>query len=246
MAKLRSVSTAFWSDPFIEELTPSEKLLYIYFITNEKTNMLGIYEVSIKKICFETGLTKEIVLKAFETFRLSGKIKYDSNFIILVNFIKHQNYNPNMKKAAIECYNNLPNHLKINDLSIEGLNPFEAFETLSNHLGMVRKVEYEYEYEKEDEKISSILKFDLENCINIFLEKTEHNWNIDYAKKEAEKFYNFYSMKNWMVGKNKMKSLPHAIAGWISRNENPILIKTSKTKEEENAEKLRYFKEQGF
>jgi hypothetical protein len=91
-----------------------------------------------------------------------------------------------------------------------------------------------------------ILKFDLENCIKIFLQKTEQNWNIDYAKKEAEKFYNFYSMKNWMVGKNKMKSLPHAIAGWISRNENPILIKTSKTKEEENAEKLRYFKEQGF
>jgi len=91
-----------------------------------------------------------------------------------------------------------------------------------------------------------ILKFDLENCIKIFLEKTQRNWNVDYARKEAEKFYNFYSMKNWMVGKNKMKSLPHAIAGWISRNENPILIKTSKTKEEENAEKLRYFKEQGF
>jgi hypothetical protein len=106
--------------------------------------------------------------------------------------------------------------------------------------------EQEKEKEKEKVQISSILKFDLENCIKIFLEKTENNWNIGYAKKEAEKFYNFYSMKNWMVGKNKMKSLPHAIAGWISRNENPILIKTSKTKEEENAEKLRYFKEQGF
>ncbi len=104
----------------------------------------------------------------------------------------------------------------------------------------------EKEKEKEKVQISSILNFSLENCINIFIEKTEQNWNIDYAKKEAEKFYNFYSMKNWMVGKNKMKSLPHAIAGWISRNENPILIKTSKTKEEENAEKLRYFKEQGF
>ena len=149
MAKLRSVSTAFWSDPFIEELTPSEKLLYIYFITNEKTNMLGIYEVSIKKICFETGLSKEIVSKAFETFRLSGKIKYDNNFIILVNFIKHQNYNPNMKKAAIECYNNLPNHLKISDLDITDLKPLEAFETLSNHLGMVRKVEDEYKEEKD-------------------------------------------------------------------------------------------------
>jgi len=74
MSKLRSVSTAFWSDPFIEELTPSEKLLYLYFITNEKTNMLGIYELSIKKISFETGLNKETVLKALESFERINKI----------------------------------------------------------------------------------------------------------------------------------------------------------------------------
>ena len=83
MAKLRSVSTAFWSDPFIEELTPSEKLLYIYFITNEKTNMLGIYELSIKKICFETGLTKDVVQKAFDTFKISGKIKYEKKVFLI-------------------------------------------------------------------------------------------------------------------------------------------------------------------
>lgn len=34
---------------------------------------------------------------------------------------------------------------------------------------------------------------------------------------EAEKFFNFYSSKNWMVGKNKMQSMPHALAGWKSR-----------------------------
>jgi hypothetical protein len=158
MAKLRSVSTSFWSDPWIEELSPSEKLLYIYFITNEKTNMLGIYEVSIKKICFETGLNKDVVLKSFDTFKESGKIKYEYNYIILVNFIKHQNYNPNMKKAAIDCYNNLPKELKIKDLNISKLNPLEAFETLSNHLGMVRKVEVEYEV--EDEEIIDVFSFD--------------------------------------------------------------------------------------
>ena len=158
MAKLRSVSTSFWSDPWIEELSPSEKLLYIYFITNEKTNMLGIYEVSIKKICFETGLNKDVVLKSFDTFKESGKIKYEYNYIILVNFIKHQNYNPNMKKAAIECYNNLPKELKIKDLDLTKLNPLEAFETLSNHLGMVRKVEVEYEV--EDEEIIDVFSFD--------------------------------------------------------------------------------------
>jgi hypothetical protein len=35
---------------------------------------------------------------------------------------------------------------------------------------------------------------------------------------EAEKFFNFYSSKGWMVGKTRMKSVPHAVAGWILRN----------------------------
>lgn len=35
---------------------------------------------------------------------------------------------------------------------------------------------------------------------------------------EAEKFYHFYASKGWYVGKNKMKSVPHAIGGWLARN----------------------------
>lgn len=218
MAKLRSVSTAFWSDPFIEELSPSEKLLYIYFITNEKTNMLGIYEVSMKKICFETGLSKDVVQKAFDTFKTSGKIKYENNFIILVNFIKHQNYNPNMKKAAIECYNNLPNIVKISDLDISNLKPLEAFETLSNHLGMVRKVEYEIEEESEDEIIIYPSFLDFWNLYDkkVDKEKAQSKWHIlnqstkerimeflpEYIKSTPEKKYRkdpctFLNNKSW-------------------------------------------------
>lgn len=156
MAKLRSVSTAFWSDPFIEDLTPSEKLLYIYFITNEKTNMLGIYEVSVKKISFETGIPKETVLKALESFETLYKIKRIGNYLVLTNFMKHQNYNPNMKKAAIECYLNLPKEVQISNLVINKSNPSEAFESLSNHYGMVRKVEVESESESKSESEGEI------------------------------------------------------------------------------------------
>jgi len=35
---------------------------------------------------------------------------------------------------------------------------------------------------------------------------------------EAEKFWNFYDSKNWMVGKNKMKKWQSAARGWITRN----------------------------
>ena len=53
MSKLRSLNTAFWSDTWVEDLEPLKKLLFIYLVTNDKTNMLGIYEASIKKISFD-------------------------------------------------------------------------------------------------------------------------------------------------------------------------------------------------
>ncbi len=40
----------------------------------------------------------------------------------------------------------------------------------------------------------------------------------DDARHEAERFVNFYSSKDWMVGRNKMKSWPHAVGTWLSRD----------------------------
>lgn len=149
--KLRSVNTSFWSDPFIEDLSPSEKLLYLYLITNDKTNMLGIYEVSIKKISFDTGIDKGIVQKALEGFERLGKVKYIDNYIILTKYLKHQSFNTNMKKSAIDCYNDLPQSLKFQGVTISKDNPLEGFETLLKHYGILSKVEVEVEYETEYE-----------------------------------------------------------------------------------------------
>lgn len=85
----------------------------------------------------------------------------------------------------------------------------------------------------------------LEYCIELFKTKTAFNWTEDYAVKSANTFYYFYESKNWMVGKNKMKSLNAAIGGWISRDTKPELSAT-KTQEQINKEKLDYFKTQGF
>jgi len=151
MSKLRSLNTAFWSDPFVEELKPDEKLLFLYLIMNEKTNMLGIYESTLRKMSFETGIEMNRCQTILNGFEGLGKVRYMNNWVLLVNFMKHQNYNPNMKKSAIDCYNNLPDNLKIKGLKLNRETPDEAFETLSKAYQTVRKEEVEYEGEIEEE-----------------------------------------------------------------------------------------------
>jgi hypothetical protein len=117
MSKLRSINTIIWSDTWFETLSVGQKLLFIYLITNEKTNMLGVYEVSTRKISFETGLKETEIEKYLLDFEKSNKIKYKEHRVIMLNFLKHQNYNFNMMKSAIDIYNDLPSSLKIENIN---------------------------------------------------------------------------------------------------------------------------------
>lgn len=216
MAKLRSVSTSFWSDTWIEELTPSEKLIFLYLITNDKTNMLGIYEASISKISFETGVNKEMVRKALEGFESVNKVRYVSGkYVILSNYLKHQNYNTNMKKSAIDVHNNLPKELKCNGVNLDKSNPSKAFETLSNHNGILSKVEVEYEVEEEIE-----VKDEIEIRKERFKESlTPFLFSHNYSKQMLDEFFDYWSEhgvrdKKMRFEKEKSYDLTKRLARW--------------------------------
>lgn len=131
--------------------------------------MLGVYELSIRKISFETSIDSKTVRKALEAFERIGKVRYTKNYIILLNFAKHQNYNTNMKKSAIDTYNNLPKELRINDEEISKDNPSEGFERVLKCLGMVRKIEVEIEDESEIEE-------EKEQNTNVFSEEVNSTY----------------------------------------------------------------------
>ena len=152
--KLRSVNTKFWDDTFISELTPNDKLLFLYLITNPLTNLLGIYEITMKRICFDTGLKKDTIRKGFERFGRVKKVFFVDNFIILPNWLKNQRLNTNMKVAVSKEFNSLPDVLKTNILgnSSEGLvNGSEGFRMVRERLGKY-EIEIEEEIEEEIEK----------------------------------------------------------------------------------------------
>lgn len=113
MQKLRSVNTKFWDDPFISTLTPEEKLLFLYLLTNPLTNVLGIYEITLKRISNDTGLSQaKIETMLVTVFGERGKVHWTNNYIVLPNFLKNQNLNPFMQAGAMKIYDKLPDWLK--------------------------------------------------------------------------------------------------------------------------------------
>lgn len=149
MSKRRSVNTYFWSDNFTVDLEPIEKLLFLYLLTNEQTNMLGIYELHIRRISFDTGIDKDKIASIFAHFEESQKAKYCDGYVILLNFIKHQSFNANMEQSAVKTWNNLPKNIR--ELSF--CEPIiKALKGLTKASEPIAELEYELEYELEVEE----------------------------------------------------------------------------------------------
>jgi len=112
MAKLRSVNTKFWDDNWIVSLNPDEKLLFLYLLTNPLTNISGCYEISLRRIAFDTGLEEQQITSSFEHFTRDNKILYRDGWLLILNFIKNQSLNPKITKGIEETVKHCPIWIK--------------------------------------------------------------------------------------------------------------------------------------
>ena len=93
MAKYRSIQTGFWSDSkVIDDFTPEDRYFYLYLLTNEKSNQLGCYELSIKQMCRDTGYNEENIKKLLNRFEDILKVinyDYETKEIFIKNWHKY-------------------------------------------------------------------------------------------------------------------------------------------------------------
>lgn len=194
--------------------------------------MLGIYEISLKKISFETGLNMETIRKGLEGFGRVNKVEYRENHIILKNFLKYQKYNENMKKSAIDVYNNLPDMLKFRDLQTIEERDGKGFETLTKGFGMVRKVEVEVEDEKEaEEEVEDEAKKTNPSQKNNSTKNKETPPQTPPLKKKPEKEFvppTLEEMQEYCIVKGHDESLGERAfnyydeLGWKDKNGKPV------------------------
>ena len=90
MALFRHVRTEFWSDAkVLEEMTPEDKLFFLYILTNGNTTQIGIYKIPKKQIAFELGYSVESINTLIDRFE---------------NHYKIIRYNPETRELAIKMW----------------------------------------------------------------------------------------------------------------------------------------------
>lgn len=90
MAKNRYINDSFWTDPYIEKLSPDYKLVFLYLLSNPLANIAGVFEIRVKRIAYETGYDIEVIENILNKFSQDGKIIQNGDWIIMVNHLKHQ------------------------------------------------------------------------------------------------------------------------------------------------------------
>ena len=81
MAIFRNVNMSFWTDTkVVDDYTPEDRYFMLYALTNNYTNIIGCYEISIKQMSNDLGYNKDVVENLIKRFKETHKtIDYDFN-----------------------------------------------------------------------------------------------------------------------------------------------------------------------
>jgi hypothetical protein len=109
MSTHRYIATSFWDDDWIQGLDPSEKLLYMYLMTNPLTNIAGIYKITDKRISFDSGFNMDTIHGIITKFEKDGKAYRMGEYVVLPSWPKHQSWEnkDDIFKGIVKILNSL-------------------------------------------------------------------------------------------------------------------------------------------
>ena len=111
--KVRSFHTKIWSDKFFLGLTPTEKLLFIYYVFNPRVNIIYCYECPDNVTRFETGLSQDILDTSKKKFSEKKKILFNEDYIFIVNGSRYQLFSgPKNDAAKVRLFDEMNNSVK--------------------------------------------------------------------------------------------------------------------------------------
>ena len=218
MAKYRSIQTSFWSDSkIIEDFTPEDRYFYLYLLTNEKSNQLGCYELSIKQMCRDTGYNEETIKKLINRFQNILKVIYydfETKEILLKNWYKYNWLNSENTKKCIDKEFSLVKSRFLLDLISPLYAPYIPLP--SNKKKKKKKNNNKKNNKKNSEKDQSFTPTASPTLAEIY----NYACSLDINDKDyCERFYNHYESIGWVNGTGReIKNWKLVFNNWLKKD----------------------------
>lgn len=138
MSEYRQLHRAFWHSAYVEEeLDTTGKMVYLYLIAGERSNMEGLYRVSLGQIQRNVGTDRETLqrwLNRLERDRMAGWL---NGWACVTQAVQHMPQSPQMITHARELYEMVPEDVMAWALSI-GYKLPPALESIRYRYGIDR------------------------------------------------------------------------------------------------------------
>lgn len=160
MAIFRNVNMSFWTDPkVVDDYTPEDRYFMLYALTNNYTNIIGCYEISIKQMSNDLGYSKDVVenlLKRFKTIHKTIDYDFDTKELMVTNWNKYNwSSSPKLDSPLYSAIENVKSDLFHDRLA-----------TIYNNRESVTKEEYDEEGNLKD-TISIPYRYGIDTTITI-------------------------------------------------------------------------------
>ena len=96
----RTIDAKFWTDPKVRQLSTTNKLLFLYFITSPHAHFSGLYYMPNTTVSHETGIRLADVGKGIDTLSGVEIVMADtlSELIWVVNMYRYQSHSEKLLK----------------------------------------------------------------------------------------------------------------------------------------------------
>jgi hypothetical protein len=91
MARYRRIDVRLWGDTEFLGLSLKAKLAWVYLLTSDQVNLIGLYRLSVPEMAAATGLPEAVCRTLLAEFEERGMIRYDdrSRLVWLRNWLRY-------------------------------------------------------------------------------------------------------------------------------------------------------------
>ncbi len=149
----RMVDCATWDDPWFESLHPKGKLFFLYLLTNPRSTSCGAFEITPRKMAFETGLSVEDVEGFLEKWAPKVQWFPEHNIVFLKNFYRRQTNSEKVRVNAARIVAGYPIEVQ-QAIAIEYPELIDSPDTVSIPYQEPSAIPYPYPTDKQDRDVT--------------------------------------------------------------------------------------------